>query len=303
MVGLDILRKETLQDKIFIIINSILLTLIFISVAYPLIFILSASISSPDALYRGEVWLFPVDITFEGYKRVMANKDIWMGYRNTIFYTIAGTLINLAVTIPCGYVLSRKEYRFRIPITVIFTFTMFFQGGLIPTYLIIDSLGLVNTIWVMLLPGAANMVYIIIARTYIKSNIHESLWESAAMDGCSHTRFLFRIVLPLSKPIMAVLALFYGVIHWNSYFNALIYLSDRELVPLQLILREILIINDMGASDMMSIDDAQIAAKMLRLKDLVKYAVMVVSALPLLIIYPFLQKYFTKGVMMGAIKG
>jgi putative aldouronate transport system permease protein len=303
VVGKTSSKKETAQDRVFIAINSILLAVVFLSVAYPLLFILSASISSPDSLYRGEVWLFPKAITFEGYTRVMANKEIWMGYRNTVFYTVFGTLINLAVIIPCGYVLSRKEYRFRTPITIMFTFTMFFSGGLIPTYLVVDSLGLINTVWAMLLPGAANMVYIIIARTYIKSNIHDSLWESAAMDGCIHTRFLFQIVLPLSKPIIAVLALFCGVIHWNSYFNALIYLSNRELVPLQLILREILIINDMGASEMMSIDDAQIAARMLRLKDLVKYAVMVVSALPLLVAYPFLQKYFATGVMMGAIKG
>ena len=185
----------------------------------------------------------------------------------------------------------------------LFTFTMFFSGGIIPTYLVVDGLGLRNGLGAMVLPNAAAMWYIIIARTYMQKNIPESLQDAAFIDGSSNTWFFLRIVLPLSAPIVAVLALFYGVQHWNAYFNALLYMSKRELYPLQLILREILVINEMGSSAMMTVESAEAMAKMARVAELVKYAVMIVSSLPVLVAYPFLQRYFAKGVMVGAIKG
>jgi putative aldouronate transport system permease protein len=297
------MMRETKSDYLFLSINYALLFVVLVLVAYPLIFVISASISDPDMVYRGKVWLFPRGLTFEGFQRVLRNGDIWLGYRNSIFYTIAGTIINLAVTLPCAFALSRKNLRGRNLITLAFSFTMFFSGGIIPTYLVVDGLGLTNTVWAMLLPNAASMYYIIIARTYMQNNIPASLQEAACIDGCSDTRFFLQIALPLSAPIIAVLSLFYGVMHWNSFFNALIYLSKRELIPLQLVLREILLINEMGSSSMMSVDSAEMMAQQARISELVKYAVIIVSTLPAMIAYPFVQRHFTKGVMMGAIKG
>jgi len=296
-------KRETAGDRVFLSLNFVFLLLAMAVVAYPLLFVLSASVSDPDAVYRGEVWLLPRGLTLEGYGRVFENREIWTGYRNTVLYTCLGTLINLAVTLPCAYALSRRDLVGRNPITILFTFTMFFSGGIIPTYLVVDGLGLRNRIWAMVLPNAAAMWYILIARTYMQNNIPDSLREAAFLDGSSNTWFFLRVVMPLSAPIVAVLALFYGVQHWNAYFNALIYISRRELFPLQLILREILVINDMGGSAMMTVESAEAMARMARVAELVKYAVMIVSSLPVLIAYPFIQKYFTKGVMVGAIKG
>jgi putative aldouronate transport system permease protein len=297
------MKRETAGDRVFLVVNTVIVGVALVVVAYPLLFVLSASVSDPDAVYRGEVWLFPRGLTLEGYRRVLENPDIWTGYRNTVFYTVAGTLINLAVTIPCAYALSRRDLAGRNVIMFLFTFTMFFSGGIIPTYLIVDGLGLRNKVWAMILPNAAAVWYIIIGRTYMQKNIPESLQDAAFIDGSSNTWFLIRIVLPLSAPIVAVLSLFYGVQHWNAYFGALIYLSRRELYPLQLVLREILIISEMGSSTMMTVEDAQMMARMARVAELVKYAVMIVSSLPVMVAYPFIQRYFTKGVMIGAIKG
>jgi putative aldouronate transport system permease protein len=296
-------KRETSGDRIFLAVNAVFLAGALAVVAYPLLFILSASVSDPEAVYRGQVWLFPRGFTLEGYQRVFQNREIWTGYRNTLLYTGVGTLLNLAVTLPCAYALSRRDLAGRNFLMFLFTFTMFFSGGIIPTYLVVDGLGLRNGIGAMILPNAAAMWYIIIARTYMQKNIPESLQDAAFIDGSSNTWFFLRIVLPLSAPIVAVLALFYGVQHWNAYFNALIYMSRRELYPLQLILREILVINEMGASAMMTVESAEAMAKMARVAELVKYAVMIVSSLPVLVAYPFLQRYFAKGVMVGAIKG
>ena len=295
--------KESKSDRIFNAINIIIMTLVLLIEIYPLIFVVSASISNPDLVNKGEVWFLPKDISFEGYSRVFKDKEIWTGYRNTIFYTLFGTIINLFVTLPAAYSLSRKDFYGRNIFMALFTFTMFFSGGLIPTYLIIKGLGLRDTIWALVLPGAASMYNIIITRTFFQSNIPNEMKEAAEIDGCSNTRLFLTIVLPLSTPIIAVMALFYGVGHWNSYFTALIYISKRELFPLQLVLREILILNEMSTEMMKTGEEIEVIAKQARIADMIKYAVIIVSTAPILMAYPFIQKYFVQGIMVGAIKG
>ena len=295
--------RESRADRVFVVVNRIFLAVILLLVLYPLVYIVSASISDPVAVNSGRMWLYPVGVTFEGFSRVFRNPEIWIGYRNTAFYTVFGTLINLAVTLPAAYALSRRDLAGRNVFMGLYLFTMFFNGGLIPTYLLVRDLGMVNTVWAMLLPNAASVWLIIVARTFFQATIPGELREAADMDGCSNFRFFWSIVLPLSKSIIAVLALFYAVGHWNQYFNALIYLSNRDLFPLQLFLREILVQQEMDASMLMSGGSMEALAQQARIADIVKYAVMIVSALPLLIAYPFVQRFFVKGVMIGSVKG
>ena len=292
--------RQSKGDIIFEIANHILLTIVLIIVVYPLIFIISASFSSPTAVIRGEMWLFPVDFSLAGYVKVFANKDIMTGYRNTIFYTVVGTTINLIMTIIAAYPLSRKSFYGRNIIMAIFTFTMFFNGGMIPTYLIIKDLNLLNNFWVMILPGAVSIWNIIIMRTFFQTSIPLEIEEAALIDGCSNIKTLTRIVLPLSAPIIAVMVLFYGVSHWNAFFNALLYLSSRSKFPLQLFLREILIQNQLEG---MIHTDVTTISEQESLAEVIKYAVIIVASAPMMLLYPFLQKYFVKGVMIGAIKG
>jgi putative aldouronate transport system permease protein len=291
------------DDKIIDAVVYTLSSLILLLIAYPLIYIISASFSDPRTITLGEVYLLPNGFTLEGYEKILEYKQIWVGYRNTIFYTIVGTLINLMMTLTCAYALSRRDLLGRNFFLMLFTFTMFFSGGLIPTYLVVKKLHLINTVWALLLPNAISMWNIIIARSYFQNTIPKELMEAAFVDGCSNTRLFFKIVLPLSKPIIAVLTLFYAVGHWNAFFSALIYLSDLRLYPLQLFLRNILIMDQM--TDMVGLDgDAmeQVIRRM-QLKESMKFGIIVVSSLPILILYPFMQKYFVKGVMIGAIKG
>ncbi|WP_280516964.1 carbohydrate ABC transporter permease [Lederbergia sp. NSJ-179] len=295
--------KQTKTDRIFDICNKILVWFFIIIILYPLIYIISASISDPSFVNSGQMWLLPKGITFEGFQRVFQNKEIWIGYRNTIFYTLLGTFINLAVTLPAAYALSRQELIGKKVIMALFVFTMFFEGGLIPTYLLVRDLGMVNTIWSLVIPSAAAMWNIIVTMTFFKVTIPKGLEEAAEMDGASQFRTFFQIVLPLSAPIIAVMALFYGVGHWNQYFGAMIYLSDEKLFPLQLFLRKILIQQQMTADMMMQSGNAQALSEHARIADIIKYAVMIVSAAPLLIVYPFLQRFFLKGVLIGSIKG
>lgn len=294
--------RETRTDRIFNICNKIFLFIVLVIVLYPLIYIVSASISDPAAVNQGRMWLYPIGVTLEGYVRVFQNSDIWMGYRNTVFYTLLGVTINLLLTLPAGYALSRPDFVGRNIFTWLIVFTLFFSGGLIPTYLLVRDLGLLNTVWAMVLPNAVAAFNIIICRTFFQVTIPRELQDAAEIDGCSITAFFLRIVLPLSKPLIAVMALFYGVGHWNAYFNALIYLSDRDLYPLQLILREILVVNEMS-TEMLSTSTAQAQAEQARIAEIIKYAVMIVAALPVIVIYPFLQRYFVKGVLIGSIKG
>ncbi|NOU90133.1 ABC transporter permease subunit [Paenibacillus sp. LMG 31460] len=288
------------NDKVFIAVNTFLLTLLSVIVIYPLLFILSSSLSNPLEVIKGNVWLFPKDITFDAYNMVFRDPNIMIGYRNTILYTLLGTAINLALTICAAYPLSRRDFAGRNLITGLLVFTMFFSGGLIPTYLVVKSLGMVNTIWAMVIPNAVSIYNIIIMRTFLQSSIPGELQEAAFVDGCSNIGVLIRIILPLSKPILAVMVLFYGVGHWNAFFNALIYLSDRAQFPLQLVLREILIQNQMSEQIMADVDT--LASKQMMAEG-IKYAVIIVASLPVLVLYPFLQKYFVKGLLIGALKG
>jgi putative aldouronate transport system permease protein len=303
MVVARALKRETYSDRLFVVANTGFLLFLLAIVIYPLVYVVSASISDPIAVNSGEMWLWPHNITFEGYERVFQNSEIWMGYRNTVIITVMGVAIHLAILLPCAYALSRSDLAGRTFIMMMFLFTMFFSGGLIPTFLVVKQLGMVNTLWALVVPNAVGVWGIIVARTFFQMNVPKELQEASQMDGCSDFGLFFRIVLPLSAPIIAVLALFNAVGHWNQYFNALIYLNNRDIFPLQLILREILVQQQMSAQMMMQGDDLELLAQQARIADIIKYAVMIVSSLPLLVAYPFVQKYFVKGVLIGSIKG
>lgn len=291
------------DDKIINFVAFVICTLVFVLVAYPLIYTISASFSDPLEISKGKLYLLPKGFTIKGYMTILEYKPIWIGYRNTIFYTAVGTLINLILTLTTAYALSRKDFVGRNFFTVVFSITMFFSGGLIPTFMVMKSLNLTNTPWIMLLIGAVNTWNVIIARTYFQSSIPMEMQEAAMIDGCSNTKLFFRIVLPLAKPIVAVLGLFYAVSHWNSYFNALIYLTDRNIFPLQLFLRNILIMDQMADMVGLSADAMEEISQMIMLKETMKFGIIVVSSLPIIVAYPFLQKFFAKGIMTGSIKG
>jgi multiple sugar transport system permease protein/putative aldouronate transport system permease protein len=292
--------REATGDRIFNIINYTILSFFFIIVLYPLVYIISASFSSTDAVISGKVWLWPVDPGLKGYEAVFENKAIWTGFANSLFYTVLGTVINVILTIIAAYPLSRKDFIGRNAIMFIFVFTIMFSGGLIPSYLLVKDLGLLDSRWAMILPSAISVFNVIIARTYFQTNIPNEMLEAAQVDGCSDFNFLRQIVLPLSGPIVAVISLFYAVSHWNSYFSALLYLKDRDLYPLQLVLRSILIQNQIDPSMVMNEED--LVARQ-GLADLLKYSLIVVASVPVLIIYPFVQRHFVKGVMIGSVKG
>ncbi len=295
------------EDRIFGIVNSTLLILFLIITLYPLIFVLSASVSDPTAVSTGKMVLWPVDFTLRGYQYILQYSEIWIGYANTIFYTFVGTVINLVVTLSCAYGLSRKDVPGNNIVMTLFLVTMYIGGGLIPTYMNLRMLGLINTRWVLLLPGAVSTYNLIVSRTFFASTIPWELHEAAFLDGCSDFKLFTKVVLPLSAPIVVVMALYYGVGHWNSYFSAMIYIKDRTLYPLQVFLREILSLSTFASSaiESGSLSAEEMAAMMQEAEtaNLVKYGVIVVSTLPMLILYPFLQKFFAKGVMIGAVKG
>ena len=293
-------RRQCTADKVFDIFNIVVMIVLVLVFLWPLTFVLSASISDPAAVTLGRVWLLPKGPTLEGYKTIFNYKNIWVGYRNTILYTALGTTLNLFMTICGAYPLSCKEFMPRKLLSRVFMFTMFFSGGLIPTYLVVVKLTIYDTIWAMLLPSAVSVMYIIIMRTYFQTSIPQSLHEAAELDGANTVQILWHIVLPLSGPILAVMALYYGVGKWNSYFDALVYMGTPSKYPLQLFLREILINNKIDLN-MVGLDLAAAEAKM-QLAQVVKYGVIVVASLPVLCMYPFVQKYFVKGMMIGAIK-
>ncbi|WP_408894602.1 carbohydrate ABC transporter permease [Paenibacillus taichungensis] len=290
--------KESAVDKTFLITIYILLSLVALVVIYPLIFIVSSSISSPAAVTSGRVWLWPVDISFNGYKALFNTPEILIGYGNSIFYTAAGTLISVALTIMIAYPLSRKTFFGRNTLMMIITFTMIFSGGLIPTYMVVKQLHLIDTRWALLIPNAIWVWQVIIARSFFQSSIPGELLEVSEIDGCSDMRFIWSVVLPLSKPIIAVLVLMYAVGQWNAYFDALIYLKSADLFPLQLILRSIIIQNNgSGAMDVAKMVERQ------QLTELLKYSLIVVATLPVLVIYPFVQRHFVQGMLVGSVKG
>ena len=290
------------QDRIFNFIVAFMSLIALIITLYPLYFVLIASISSPENVLAGKVILKPVGVTFSGYEFVFREKDIWLGYRNTIFYTFFGTLFGTAVTIMAGYALSRKDLYGRPVIMKIMVFTMFFKGGLIPTYTVVSSLNLVNSPLVLILLGSVLVFNIIIARTYFQNTLPDELLEASHIDGCGDMRFFLTIAIPLSKAIIAVIALYYAIGHWNSYFNALIYVNKKELFPLQIVIRQILL---QGQYLSNAVDSTEIEAiiEMQKIAEMIKYGVIVVSTLPVILLYPFLQKYFVKGVMIGSVKG
>ena len=287
-------------DLVFDIVVVFLLVVILLIVAYPLYFILIASVSSPDYVNTGRVMFYPKGIGFEGYERIMRTSRIWIGYRNTILYTVFGTALSVMITLMAAYAFSRKDLIGRKPLMLLYIFTMYFGGGLIPTYLVVRNLGLTNSPMVMIILGMLSVYNMIIARSFFESSIPKELLEAAFMDGCSNQRFFLQIVLPLSQAITAVIALYYAVGQWNGFFNALIYLSDQKYFPLQLILRDILIGSQSLQSDFADIETIAIQR---RIAETVKYGVIVVASIPVLLAYPFLQRYFIKGVMIGSIKG
>ncbi|WP_037285965.1 carbohydrate ABC transporter permease [Saccharibacillus sacchari] len=298
--------QESKGDKMFLIGTYIYLCIALVIVLYPLIYILSASISSPQAVNSGEMWLFPKDITWAGYELVFNNPKIWNGYLNTIIYTVVGTLLNLAVTLPAAYALSRSDFIGRNWFMGFILLTMFFSGGLVPTYLVVKNLGLIDTMGALILPVAASVWNIVVARTFFQSTIPKELQEAAHIDGCTNIKLFWKIVLPLSAPIVAVMALFYGVGHWNSYFSSLIYLNSESKYPLQMVLRQILVLQEMSAEMNGAGVSGEIAQAMnskAETASLIKYGVIVVSTLPIIAVYPFLQRYFVQGVMIGSVKG
>lgn len=296
--------KRSKEDVVFDTVVFVLLTIAFFIVAYPLYWVVISSFSKPSAVSGGEVIWKPIGFTWKGYAEVIKNNEVMRGFLNSVFYTICGVAVNLIVTLPTSYALSRNVFSGKKPITFFYMITMFFGGGLIPTYLVVKNLHMLNSIWSLILPGSLSVYNMIVARTFFKSNISDELYEAADIDGCSQAKFFFKIALPLSKAIIAILVLYYGVGHWNSYFSALLYISDKKAYPLQLVLRNILITNQTALSQTAT---TQAAREMLREKqqliEVMKYSLIIISSLPVLILYPFIQKHFVKGVMIGSVKG
>lgn len=291
--------KAGREDRVFGIVTVLLLTVVMILAVYPLFFSLIASFSSPQAIYQGKVILWPADITFDGYAKIFADKTIWTGYFNGLLYTAAGTFLNVVFTVPMAYALSRKEFPLGGVYMKIMVFTMYFYGGIIPLYFVVRQMHMLDTIWAVILPTMISTYNLIIARSYFIGSIPEELKEAAFLDGCGYLGFFFKVALPLSKSLIAVMVLFYAAKQWNSYFEPMIYLNTERKFPLQLVLRTILIDSQNALAD----SDASTVADKQQLVDLLKYGCVVVSSIPMLIFYPFVQKHFVKGVMVGAVKG
>ena len=295
--------KTSISDRAFDALNTGLLLLFSGIILFPLLFVLSASMSDPMLVNAGKVWVWPKGFTFEGYVRIFQNNEIWMGYLNTIIYTVIGTAFHLIVLLPCAYALSRKELPGKNLILWYFLLTMMIGGGLIPTYLVVKQSGMVNTMWAIVIPGVVGAWSILVARTFFQQNVPDPLVEAAKVDGSSYFYIFLRIALPLSLPIIAVMSLFHGVGLWNQYFGALIYLNDDSLYPLQLVLRKILIAQEVSSDNVASSAiQAEALAAQGRIASILKYGVIIVSTLPLLVVYPFMQRFFLKGVLIGSIK-
>ena len=288
-------------DRAFDVTNYLLLAIVLLITIYPLYYVLIASFSDPFKVYAGETFLLPAGFSLSGYRRIFLDSSIVRGYSNSLLYTVVGATISVILTCVSGYALSKKSLPGRRWLMLILLFTMYFNGGLIPTYLVVQKVGMFNTLWALVLPNAVSVYNLIIARTFFESNIPDSLLEAASIDGSSNTGTMLRIVMPLSAPIIAVMAVFYAVGLWNNWFDALIYLTLSAMAPLQLVLRNILI-KSQATSNMMTGMDANYAEKQ-KVTEMIKFASIVVASVPMLIIYPFVQKYFTKGVMIGAVKG
>ncbi len=292
-------KKISAADRIFGVVVLLLSIVIFLIILYPLWFVVIASISNSNLVNLGKVTFLPKDIRFYGFQQIMEDARIWKGYLNTLIYVVAGTTLNMVVTMPAAYALSRRRFKARNKVMFYFVFTMFFSGGLVPTYMTISALHLISTKTILILFVAVNTYNLIIARTFIENSIPEDLYEAARVDGCSHFAYFTKVVIPLSKAVNSVLILYYAVFHWNDYFNALVYNSKQENAPLQIVLREILLLNQAFSSGSGGVQGGYGQSS----ADQVKYAVIIVSTLPILCVYPFVQKYFEKGVMIGAVKG
>jgi putative aldouronate transport system permease protein len=288
-----------LGDKIYMVFVYALLWFALLVVVIPFLFVISSSFSSAEAIAAGKVLLWPVGFNIKGYQMILNTSSIVVGYRNSIFYTVFGTFINIVMTLLLAYPLSRRDFQGRPFITVLMTITMFFSGGMIPTYLLIKNLGMLDTIWAMLIPSALGIWNVIITRTYIQSSIPYELYESASIEGCGDFAYFIKIIIPLSKPIIAVMALLYAVGRWNSYVDAMIYLKSNALYPLQLVLRDVLILN-MGLGNPNDVSEQQ---ERLYFGYLLKYSTIMAASAPLMLAYPFVQKHFVKGMMIGSIKG
>lgn len=295
------LNSKSSGDKIFDIVNYSVLAVLFIIWVYPLYFVAIASISDPYAVYRGEIIFYPKSIDLSGYYEIINMGTLWSGYLNSIVYTSVGVLINMILTTLGAYSMSRPELMIRNAIMKMFLFTMFFSGGLIPTFILIKQLGIYNTMWALILPVAVSTYNLIIMRTFFSNSLPGELRDAAFLDGCGDFQYLVRIALPLSKSVLAVIALYYAIGHWNSYFSAMIYLDDQSKYTLQLVLRNILLY----ASSMMggTAGDPELATYYARLAESIKYSAIIIASLPPLLVYPFVQKSFVKGVLIGAVKG
>jgi putative aldouronate transport system permease protein len=293
--SIDILDKQS--NVIFYRLVKVILGVLTAIIIYPLYFIVIASISDPDAVLAGEVFLYPVKVTFSGFTKILEESSVWRGYLNTIIYTVLTVILSLFVTIPAGWTLSRKNLPFKKFLMIYFIIPMFFGGGLIPFYNIMSRLGLVNTIWAIIIPSILSVWNLFMTKTFFASSIPESLIEAAKIDGAGHFKTFLIVVLPLAKPIIAVMALYYAIGQWNSYFNAMIFLQDEKLYPLQLVLKEILIATEstVGGSGETILEQYRLATQ-------IKYVSVIISSLPVLMLYPFVQKYFVQGVLIGSIK-
>jgi len=301
------MKKKTKKISLFDIVNTVLLLVILFICLYPLYFTVIASVSNAGATASGKVLLWPVGFNMDAYKQVFAYKQIWVGYANTIYYTVLGTLFNIVLTIPAAYALSKKYLPARGTIMTIFLITMYFGGGMVPTYLLVKNLGLINNRLALIILGGVNVYNLIVTRVYFSSSISETLYEAADIDGAGEFKKFFSIALPLAKPILAVMVLYYAVAHWNEYFNALLYITDQAKEPLQTVLRKILILNQNALNEALlksslSADELLNSVKRAEAAYVMKYAVVFIASAPLLIAYPFVQKHFTKGVMIGALK-
>lgn len=293
-------RSDVIYDTILFI----LLSLVFLVVAYPLYFVIISSVSNPIAVSNGEVTFYPIGFTLDGYREVFKTNTVVRGFLNSLLYTVCGVSVNLLVTLPTGYALSRKDFALKKFVTFFYMLTMFIGGGMMPTYLIVKQTGLLNSMWALIIPGAMGVYNMIVAKTFFSTNIPLELMEAAKLDGCGNTRFFFHIVLPLSGAITAILVLYYGQGHWNSYFSALLYINDREKWPLQLELRNILLLNtNTMTKEFITEEMRKEQARREALANMMKYSLIIISSIPMLIVYPFVQKHFVKGVMIGSVKG
>ncbi len=294
-------NSQPRSDKIFDVVNTVVMLIVFCVVFYPLFFVIIASVSDPNLVNSGKVILLPKGFNLDAYKHILTNQNILTGYLNSIIYTLVWTVLAVCITVPAGYALSRKDLPFRKFWTLFFVFVMYFQGGLVPTYLVVKNLHLMDTMWAVILPTVLSVYNLIVCRTFFEGTLSEELLDAARVDGTTNLQFFFRIALPLSKALVAIMVLFYAIQQWNSYFDAMIYLNSKAKFPLQMVLKDILIQAQMNSSG--AFGDVESVTEMQRIAELVKYSSIVAASLPMLILYPFIQKYFVKGIMIGSVKG